>query len=141
MMTVMDSKKIKKMVCRAVKVSGKPKAVEEEDENHSLMIADQPMSDDEHGVHVPKGFVAVYVGPDHRRFVIPTKILSEPGFKAMMDKAAEEYGYEQQGGLTIPCGEDDFKKLLEDCKFKSKSNKCKSSYIYYQNHYTNSIPV
>ncbi|KAL3632799.1 hypothetical protein CASFOL_025783 [Castilleja foliolosa] len=140
MMTRMDSKKIKKMVCRVVKVSGKHKDVKEEDDNHSLMIADQPISDDGNVIHVPKGFVGVYVGPNHRRFVVPTKILSTPGFKAMMDKAAEEYDYEQQGGLTIPCDEDDFKKLLEDCKFKSKSNKCKS-YIYYEGHYTNSIFV
>lgn len=69
----------------------------------------------------PRGFVGVYVGPHQRRFVIPTTLLAMPDFQALMDLAAEEFGYEQQGGLRIPCDEDYFRDLLS--KFNSNSSK------------------
>nr|KJB27458.1 hypothetical protein B456_005G249600 [Gossypium raimondii] len=40
---------------------------------------------------VPKGYFAVYVGENQKRFVIPVSFLSHP-----------------TGGLTIPCNEDIF---------------------------------
>lgn len=70
---------------------------------------------------VPKGFMAVYVGPRHRRFVIPTRLVSTPDFRDVMDMAAEEFGYSQQGGLRIPCDEHDFQELVSLCKFKSNN--------------------
>lgn len=113
-------------------------------EKHSLINPDQPLSSDDSHLNntninniIPKGFVAVYVGPHQRRFVIPTRFLSVPDFKAVMETAAEEFGYQQQGGLRIPCDEDDFQKLLAACKFKSKSN---SSHIH-TDHYCRAIPI
>ncbi|OAY70356.1 auxin-responsive protein SAUR21-like [Ananas comosus] len=61
---------------------------------------------------IPKGFLAVYVGPELTRFVIPTSYLCLPIFKALMDKMAEEFGFEQTGGLRIPCDEDYFRQIL-----------------------------
>ncbi|KAL6650292.1 hypothetical protein ACP70R_009217 [Stipagrostis hirtigluma subsp. patula] len=57
---------------------------------------------------VPKGYFAVYVGAAARRFVVPTSYLREPLFGALMERAAEEFGFGQAGGLRIPCTEDDF---------------------------------
>lgn len=74
---------------------------------------------------VPKGYVAVYVGRELRRFVIPMSCLSTPDFKGLMDSTAEEYGFERDGAIEIPCDEADFQKILSRClsKDKKKSGK------------------
>ncbi|GER28322.1 SAUR-like auxin-responsive protein family [Striga asiatica] len=134
---MMDSGRfVKKMVRKVSKTHDKQsKAMEK----HFLLTDDQLISDNSRhkskngkiSAHIPRGFVAVYVGPDSRRFLIPTKILSVPKFKELMDKSAEEYGYEQQGGLSIPCDEDEFRKLLakKKCSHRKKQNDCRLSKI------------
>lgn len=57
---------------------------------------------------VPKGYFAVYVGAESRRFVVPTSYLSQPAFRELMERAAEEFGFGQASGLRIPCREEDF---------------------------------
>ncbi|XP_076937808.1 auxin-induced protein 15A-like [Bidens hawaiensis] len=61
---------------------------------------------------VPKGYLAVYVGPELRRFIIPTSYLSDPLFKVLLEKVEEEFGFDHSGGLTIPCEIETFKYLL-----------------------------
>ncbi|XP_031383681.1 uncharacterized protein LOC116197636 isoform X1 [Punica granatum] len=61
---------------------------------------------------VPKGYLAVYVGPELRRFVIPTSHLSHPLFKVLLEKVEEEFGFDHSGGLMIPCEIETFKYLL-----------------------------
>ncbi|MCD7456982.1 hypothetical protein HAX54_033797 [Datura stramonium] len=63
-----------------------------------------------HGV--PRGYLAVYVGPELRRFIIPTIYLSDPLFKVLLEKVEEEFGFDHSGGLTIPCEIETFKFLL-----------------------------
>ncbi|KAI7757391.1 hypothetical protein M8C21_001920 [Ambrosia artemisiifolia] len=58
------------------------------------------------------GSLAVYVGVEHRRFVIPTRYLNLPVFVSLLNKAEEEYGFQTTGGLVIPCDVDFFKKLV-----------------------------
>lgn len=62
---------------------------------------------------VPKGYLAVYVGPELRRFIIPTSYLSHSLFKLLLEKAEEEFGFYHCGGLTIPCEIETFKFLLK----------------------------
>ncbi|XVF35185.1 hypothetical protein REPUB_Repub18cG0123500 [Reevesia pubescens] len=62
---------------------------------------------------VPKGYLAVYVGPELRRFIIPTSYLTHPVFKILLEKAEEEFGYDHNGGLTLPCEIETFKYLLK----------------------------
>uniref|UniRef100_A0A1J3I936 Auxin-induced protein 15A n=2 Tax=Noccaea caerulescens TaxID=107243 RepID=A0A1J3I936_NOCCA len=62
---------------------------------------------------VPKGYLAVYVGPELRRFIIPTSYLSHSLFKVLLEKVEEEYGFDQSGALTIPCEVETFKFLLK----------------------------
>lgn len=64
-----------------------------------------------HGV--PKGYLAVYVGRELRRFIIPTSYLSDPLFKVLLEKVEEEFGFDLTGGLTIPCEIETFKYLLQ----------------------------
>lgn len=83
---------------------------------NSVVICDS----DEEGAHspeppvdVPKGNLAVYVGQELRRFIIPTCYLSHHLFKVMLEKAEEEFGFDHGGGLTIPCEIETFKYLVK----------------------------
>jgi SAUR family protein len=62
---------------------------------------------------VPKGYLAVYVGPELRRFIIPTSYLSHSLFKVLLEKVEEEFGFDHTGALTIPCEIETFKFLLK----------------------------
>uniref|UniRef100_A0A5B7BCT2 Auxin-induced protein 15A-like n=1 Tax=Davidia involucrata TaxID=16924 RepID=A0A5B7BCT2_DAVIN len=64
-------------------------------------------------VHVPKGYLAVYVGETQKkRFLVPISYLSQPLFQDLLQKAEEEFGFNHpMGGLTIPCREDTFLNL------------------------------
>lgn len=61
---------------------------------------------------VPEGSLVVYVGEQRRRFVIRAALLSHPVFKALLQKSAEELGYEHKGGLEIACEVGFFEHLL-----------------------------
>lgn len=69
-------------------------------------------SDDSAPDDVPEGYLVVYVGEERRRFVIKAKYLSHHVFKALLNKSAEEYGYEHKGGLEIACEVGFFEHLL-----------------------------
>ncbi|GAU22122.1 hypothetical protein TSUD_310260 [Trifolium subterraneum] len=59
--------------------------------------------------NVPKGYLAVYVGKEMKRFVISMSYLNQPSFLDLLSQAEEEFGYDHpMGGLTIPCTEDIF---------------------------------
>lgn len=61
---------------------------------------------------VPEGYLVVYVGEELRRFVIKAKYLSHPVFRALLNKSAEEFGYEHKGGLEMACEAHFFEHLL-----------------------------
>ncbi|XP_027906041.1 auxin-responsive protein SAUR24-like [Vigna unguiculata] len=70
---------------------------------------------------VPKGFIAVYVGPDFRRFIIPVRFLAMPDFTALMESVAEEYGCDHHGAIHIPCDEDYFEQILTSCSHRKRA--------------------
>lgn len=51
---------------------------------------------------VPQGCVAVYAGRERKRFVIPAIYLNHPAFRLLLEKAKEEFGFSQKGGLKMP---------------------------------------
>lgn len=57
---------------------------------------------------VPKGHFVVYVGNNRSRYVVPISLLNRPGFQAVLEEAAEEFGFDYGAGIIIPCPEDDF---------------------------------
>uniref|UniRef100_A0A0D9WU43 Auxin-responsive protein SAUR32 n=1 Tax=Leersia perrieri TaxID=77586 RepID=A0A0D9WU43_9ORYZ len=76
----------------------------------------------------PKGCMAVrVVGPggvaggdcggagggeeEGERFVVPVGWLKHPLFVGLLKEAEEEYGFEQKGAITIPCGVDHFRRV------------------------------
>ncbi|OIW14612.1 hypothetical protein TanjilG_32954 [Lupinus angustifolius] len=71
---------------------------------------------------VPKGYFAVCVGIELKRFVIPTEYLGHQAFHKLLREAEEEFGFEQTGVLRIPCEVSVFENILmivssQKCRF------------------------
>ncbi|CAN0906349.1 Auxin-responsive protein SAUR50 [Linum grandiflorum] len=60
---------------------------------------------------VPKGHFVVYVGENRSRYIVPISFLSRPEFQSLLHKAEEEFGFDHDMGLTIPCEEIVFQSL------------------------------
>lgn len=63
---------------------------------------------------VPKGHMAVYVGQkegEFHRVLVPVIYFNHPLFCELLREAEEEYGFEQKGGITIPCRFSEFQKV------------------------------
>ncbi|KAL2508824.1 SAUR-like auxin-responsive protein family [Forsythia ovata] len=60
----------------------------------------------------PPGNFAVYVGEERQRFVVPTGYLSHPLFKMLLEKAYNEFGFEQRNGLVVPCSVTAFQEVV-----------------------------
>ncbi|OAY69475.1 auxin-responsive protein SAUR72 [Ananas comosus] len=63
-------------------------------------------------VDVPKGYLAVCVGEEMQRYVIPTEYLGHRAFEALLREAEEEFGFQQEGVLRIPCEVGVFESIL-----------------------------
>lgn len=68
---------------------------------------------DEEGlpVDVPKGHFVVYVGENRSRYIVPISFLTTPQFQSLLQRAEEEFGFDHDMGLTIPCEEVVFQSL------------------------------
>lgn len=62
---------------------------------------------------VPKGYLAVCVGEELKRFIIPTEYLSHQAFHILLREAEEEFGFQQTGVLRIPCEVAVFESILQ----------------------------
>ncbi|KAI3516941.1 hypothetical protein L1887_16110 [Cichorium endivia] len=71
----------------------------------------------QHYDDVPKGHFAVYVGENRSRYVIPISFLSRPEFQCLLRQAEEEFGFDHDMGLTIPCEEQVFESLTSFLRF------------------------
>ncbi|KAK4758615.1 hypothetical protein SAY87_019916 [Trapa incisa] len=63
---------------------------------------------------IPKGHLVVYVGQkdgDFRRVMVPVIHFNHPLFGELLREAEEEFGFSQQGGITIPCGVSEFERI------------------------------
>lgn len=60
---------------------------------------------------VPKGHFAVYVGENRTRYIVPISFLTRPEFQSLLQQAEEEFGFDHEMGLTIPCEEVVFQSL------------------------------
>ncbi|CAN4107426.1 unnamed protein product [Withania somnifera] len=56
-------------------------------------------------IDVPKGHFAVYVGENRTRYIVPISFLTQPQFQRLLHCAEEEFGFEHNMGITIPCEE------------------------------------
>ena len=94
-------------------------AAAREDAGLRQSLLEQPAAAAAEGGGVPKGYFAVYAGEESRRFVVPTEYLREPAFRDLMERAADEFGFAQAGGLRVPCAEEDFEDLLRRLQRKN----------------------
>ncbi|XP_022950617.1 auxin-responsive protein SAUR50-like [Cucurbita pepo subsp. pepo] len=60
---------------------------------------------------VPKGHFAVYVGENRSRHIVPISWLAHPQFQSLLHRAEEEFGFNHDMGITIPCEEVVFRSL------------------------------
>ncbi|KAL3730836.1 hypothetical protein ACJRO7_027804 [Eucalyptus globulus] len=60
---------------------------------------------------VPKGHFAVYVGESRGRYIVPLSFLSHPDFQCLLQQAEEEFGFDHDMGITLPCEEVVFQSL------------------------------
>lgn len=63
------------------------------------------------GFDVPKGHFVVYVGEKRKRYIIPISLLTCDQFHRLLRLAEEEFGFDHNVGLTIPCEEVVFETL------------------------------
>ncbi|XP_066346702.1 protein SMALL AUXIN UP-REGULATED RNA 51-like [Miscanthus floridulus] len=68
----------------------------------------------------PKGHLAVCVGSAMQRFVIPMEYLKHRAFAALLREAEEEFGFQQEGVLRIPCEVPVFESILKGVEKNKK---------------------
>ncbi|XP_065848405.1 protein SMALL AUXIN UP-REGULATED RNA 9-like [Euphorbia lathyris] len=74
---------------------------------------------------VPKGFLAVSVGEELKRFIIPMEYLGHQAFHVLLREAEEEFGFQQTGVLRIPCEVGVFETILKVVEEKKDVNDCR----------------
>lgn len=86
---------------------------------------DMPTINDDNNVpdDVKEGHFAVIAMDDDelKRFVIPLSYLTHPTFLRLLEQAAEEYGFNREGALTIPCRPSELEKILSSPKERDSS--------------------
>lgn len=65
---------------------------------------------------VKEGHFAVIAvdGHQQKRFVISLSYLTHPMFLRLLEQAAEEYGFDHEGALTIPCRPSELERILAE---------------------------
>ncbi|XP_022843252.1 auxin-responsive protein SAUR50-like [Olea europaea var. sylvestris] len=86
-------------------------------------------------VDVPKGHFVVYVGKNRSRYIVPISFLTRPEFRNLLQSAEDEFGFDHDMGLTIPCEEYVFQGLMSSmllwtfiCIFKTLLGKTQKKY-------------
>ncbi|XP_010245477.1 PREDICTED: auxin-induced protein 15A-like [Nelumbo nucifera] len=95
-----------KKLAKKVKVIG---GSGRESSHYECLLSD---SEDSISATTPNGFLAIYVGEERQRFVVPTGFLSHPLFKMLLEKAYNEFGFEQRNGLVVPCTVSTFQEVM-----------------------------
>ncbi|KAG0536496.1 hypothetical protein BDA96_03G068600 [Sorghum bicolor] len=63
---------------------------------------------------VPRGFIPVLIGQgeERERILVHMEQFKQPYFIELLDLAVQEFGYEQQGILHIPCTAEAFRSII-----------------------------
>ncbi|KAE8731387.1 Auxin-induced protein X10A [Hibiscus syriacus] len=90
---------IKQILKRCSSLGKKQQCYDDDDEQLGLPL------------DVPKGHFVVYVGRNRSRYIVPISFLTRPEFQRLLRQAEEEFGFDHDMGLTIPCEEVVFRSL------------------------------
>ncbi|KAK4367201.1 hypothetical protein RND71_015081 [Anisodus tanguticus] len=65
---------------------------------------------------VKEGHFAVLAMDDDelKRFIVPLSSLTHPSFLRLLEQAAEEYGFDHEGALTIPCRPSELDRIMAE---------------------------
>ncbi|KAH7561099.1 hypothetical protein ACOSP7_016328 [Xanthoceras sorbifolium] len=65
---------------------------------------------------VKEGHLAVLAvdGDQPKRFIVPLIYLTHPTFLRLLEQSAEEYGFDREGALTIPCRPCELERILSE---------------------------
>ncbi|KAG6607164.1 Auxin-responsive protein SAUR50, partial [Cucurbita argyrosperma subsp. argyrosperma] len=65
---------------------------------------------------VKEGHFAVVAvdGEEAKRFVVPLSCLTHPMFLRLLEEAAEEFGFDHEGALAIPCQPSEVQRILDE---------------------------
>ncbi|MCD9642997.1 hypothetical protein HAX54_030095 [Datura stramonium] len=65
---------------------------------------------------VKEGHFAVVAMDDNelKRFIVPLSCLTHPSFLRLLEQAAEEYGFDHEGALTVPCRPSELERILAE---------------------------
>ncbi|KAK7349394.1 hypothetical protein VNO77_06727 [Canavalia gladiata] len=71
---------------------------------------------------IRKGFLPIKVGhgEEQHKIMVPVMYLNHPLFSQLLKEAEEEYGFDQQGTIIIPCHVEEFR-YVQDLINRDKS--------------------
>ncbi|KAM7278015.1 hypothetical protein ACFE04_005149 [Oxalis oulophora] len=84
----------------------------------TLSLGNKSSDHEEFDYYVPadvkEGHFAVIAagGDEFKRVIVPLTCLGNPTFLSLLERAAEEYGFEHGGALTIPCQPSELERIL-----------------------------
>ncbi|GAB2235771.1 hypothetical protein Droror1_Dr00026212 [Drosera rotundifolia] len=55
-------------------------------------------------------------GDEQEKFVICLEFLNDPRFLKLLKQAEEEFGFEQEGALALPCRPEELQRILQSGK-------------------------
>ncbi|OIS96599.1 PREDICTED: auxin-responsive protein SAUR50-like [Nicotiana attenuata] len=70
-------------------------------------------------------FAVIAVDEDEylkKRFVVPLSCLTHPSFLMLLEQAAEEYGFDHEGALTLPCRPSELETILGNNQSRLNNN-------------------
>ncbi|GAB4842923.1 hypothetical protein Ancab_012901 [Ancistrocladus abbreviatus] len=59
-----------------------------------------------------------------KKVVVPLSILTEPRFLRLLERAAEEYGFDHEGAVAIPCSPSELERMLAGLCLEQSGEKC-----------------
>ncbi|KAI9153140.1 hypothetical protein LWI28_006611 [Acer negundo] len=82
------------------------RVIADDDDHEELMVAED----------VKEGHFAVFAvkGEETQRFVVGLTCLTNPRFLRLLELAEEEYGFNQNGALKVPCRPQELHRILQD---------------------------
>ncbi|XP_047312953.1 uncharacterized protein LOC124916270 [Impatiens glandulifera] len=81
---------------------------------------------------VKEGHFAVFAATEEgevKRFVVPLSYLEYAPFTRLLKKAEEEYGFDRDGALTVPCHPTELERILSEGKQRHHRRRASGSFM------------